>query len=235
MYLDLLGSAGKSKKQIKAEEEQAAREVKAAEERAKKERAAARAQRDREREIQKEAQLQAAKAAKKSAAAREGGAGGEGGGDAEDEDEADAVEQFTELPQLLAEPSVAELPEARRACLCEQDTLTALPHEGDDVLFALPVCAPYSVFANYAHKIKLTPGSGKKGKAAKQAVGLLASMAPSRERELMRALTDDELVRVMLANVKVQAPAKLLQQQKSAEKRERKEKATERGKKKEEA
>ena len=68
MYLDLLGSAGKSKKQIKAEEEQAAREVKAAEERAKKERAAARAQRDREREIQKEAQLQAAKAAKQALA-----------------------------------------------------------------------------------------------------------------------------------------------------------------------
>ena len=90
------------------------------------------------------------------------------------------------------------------------------------------MCAPYSVLSAYTYKLKLTPGNGKKGKAAKQAVGLLASTAAPRERELMRALTDDELVRVMVGSVKVQAPAKLLQQQKSAEKRERKEKATER-------
>ena len=105
------------------------------------------------------------------------------------------------------------------------------------ILFALPVCAPYSVLANYRHKLKLTPGNGKKGKAAKQAVGLLSSQAQPRERELMRAVTDDELVRAMIANVKVAAPAKMLQQQKSNEKRERKEKATERanaGKAKEE-
>ena len=48
-----------------------------------------------------------------------------------------------------------------------------------------------------------------------------------------RILTDDELVRVMIGNVKVQAPAKMQQQQKSAEKRERKERATERAKQKE--
>jgi len=98
------------------------------------------------------------------------------------------------------------------------------------MLFALPVCAPYAVLAHYAYKLKLTPGNGKKGKAAKQAVGLLSALAPPRERELMRALTDDELVRVMVGNVKVQAPVKMLQQQKSAEKRERKERATERTK-----
>ena len=96
------------------------------------------------------------------------------------------------------------------------------------MLFALPVCAPYSVLAHFAYKLKLTPGNQKKGKAAKQAVGLLSAAAPPRERELMRALTDDELVRVMIGNVKVAAPAKMLQQQKSAEKRERKERATER-------
>lgn len=36
------------------------------------------------------------------------------------------------------------------------------------MVHALPVCAPYQVLAPYRHKVKLTPGSQKKGKAARQ-------------------------------------------------------------------
>ena len=88
------------------------------------------------------------------------------------------------------------------------------------------MCAPYSVLSAYTYKIKLTPGNQKKGKAARQAVGMLSAAANGRERELMRAVTDDELVRVMLGNVKISASGKLLQEQKAAEKRERKMAAT---------
>ena len=226
LYLDLLGSAGKSKRQLKAEESAREAAAKAAEAEARKERQAGRVARDRQREQQKWQQ----RAARQQGSGEGGdGEGGDGGGADEEENE-DTVEDFTELEQLLAEPSIAELPEARRAALCAQDTLTAVPSEGDELMYALPVCAPYSVLASYTYKIKLTPGSSKKGRAAKHAVGLLSAAAPARERELMRAVTDDELVRAMLANVKVAAPAKMLQQQKSAEKRERKERATERAK-----
>jgi hypothetical protein len=136
------------------------------------------------------------------------------------------VEAFADLAALLQELSIRELPEARRSLLCAQDTLTALPTEDDELLFALPVCAPYSVLSSYKYKMKLTPGTQKKGKAARQAIGMLSAAAGGRERDLMRAVTDDELVRVMLGNVKISASGKLLQAQKAAEKRERKEKAT---------
>ena len=200
----------------------------------------------------KEAQLEQQRAAgrkgardsaRDSARASERGSdGGDGGGDgggemggevdgggaeeAEDGDEVDAVEAFAELPALLEEPSILELPESRRALLAAQDTLTAQPAEGDEILFALPVCAPYSVLSSYRFRMKLTPGNQKKGKAARQAIGMLSAAAAGRERDLMRAVTDDELVRVMLGNVKIAAGGKQLQAQKTAEKRERKIAAT---------
>lgn len=42
------------------------------------------------------------------------------------------------------------------------------PREGETLEGALPVCAPYQVLAAYKYKVKLTPGSQKKGKAARQ-------------------------------------------------------------------
>mmetsp|Transcript_41356 Transcript_41356/g.134623 ORF Transcript_41356/g.134623 Transcript_41356/m.134623 type:complete len:145 (+) Transcript_41356:83-517(+) len=86
----------------------------------------------------------------------------------------------------------------------------ALPAEGDSLLYAVPVCAPYSALSAYRFRVKLTPGSQKKGKAAKQAVGIFcggAGGASERERELMRAIKDDELVRQMISNVKLVAPS----------------------------
>ena len=43
-----------------------------------------------------------------------------------------------------------------------------MPREDDVILYALPVCAPYAVLAAYRYKAKLTPGSQKRGKAARQ-------------------------------------------------------------------
>ena len=49
-------------------------------------------------------------------------------------------------------------------------------------------------------------GQQKKGKAGKQALGIFASNAKSeRQRELLKAVVDDDVIRVMLANVKVAA------------------------------
>lgn len=45
---------------------------------------------------------------------------------------------------------------------------------------------------------------------------MLSAAAPPRERELMQAAPDDELIRIMLANVKVNVPGKALQMQKAA-------------------
>ena len=57
-------------------------------------------------------------------------------------------------------------------CLSPQDLFSGSPAEGDALLFAVPVCAPYSTLASYTYRAKLTPGAQKKGKAGKQALGM---------------------------------------------------------------
>lgn len=74
--------------------------------------------------------------------------------------------------------------------------------------YAVPICAPYATLAKYKFRVKLTPGTGKKGKSAKQAVEMFARMreATSREVALVRAMTDNDLVAAMVGDVKVAAP-----------------------------
>eukprot|EP00894_Picocystis_sp_ML_P005251 jgi/Pico_ML_1/55768/g1411.t1 len=60
----------------------------------------------------------------------------------------------------------------------------------------------------FKFKVKLTPGSQKKGKAAKLARDVLMRglEATPREKELMRAVTDPELVQGMIGNVQLSMP-----------------------------
>jgi hypothetical protein len=224
LALDLLGSAGKSKKQLAVEEKYA---------QAEKQRAEAEAKARRQKEKQQR-QLEREKALSKQRTGRSLTEGALAADEAADDEEVDAVETFGELASLLEEPSMGALPEDRRALVVAQDTLTAHPKDEDTLLFAIPVCAPYAVLTGYRYKIKLTPGNQKRGKAAKQAVGLLsASAASGRERDLMRAVPDDELVRVMIGSVKVAAAGKMLQAQKRDAKARAKEAAKERANPKE--
>lgn len=52
------------------------------------------------------------------------------------------------------------------------NTLTWNPLPGDTLLYAVVVVAPYQTMHNFKYKVKLTPGTGKRGKAAKSAIGL---------------------------------------------------------------
>ncbi|XP_028293411.1 ribosome quality control complex subunit NEMF isoform X2 [Gouania willdenowi] len=87
-------------------------------------------------------------------------------------------------------------------------SLTGEPHVEDVLLFAVPVCAPYTALSHYKHKVKLTPGSQKKGKAARTAVlsFMKAKDASSREKDLFRSVKDSDLSRNMPGKVKVSAP-----------------------------
>ncbi len=49
--------------------------------------------------------------------------------------------------------------------------LVGTPLPGDEILSAIPVCAPWSALAKYKYKAKLQPGSTKKGKAVKEILG----------------------------------------------------------------
>uniref|UniRef100_A0A3Q0S1R9 Ribosome quality control complex subunit NEMF n=1 Tax=Amphilophus citrinellus TaxID=61819 RepID=A0A3Q0S1R9_AMPCI len=87
-------------------------------------------------------------------------------------------------------------------------SLTGQPHPEDLLLFAVPVCAPYTALSNYKHKVKLTPGSQKKGKAARTAVSsfMKAKEVSPREKDLFRSVKDSDLSRNMPGKVKVSAP-----------------------------
>lgn len=88
------------------------------------------------------------------------------------------------------------------------NTLTGIPLEGDELLFAVPVVAPYNTLANYKFKVKLTPGTARRGKAAKTAVSIFLkdrSITP-REKDLLKAVKDDQMARNLPGKVKLSAP-----------------------------
>lgn len=127
-----------------------------------------------------------------------------------------------EIAVLLAEENVQELGDDERDKLTELDSLTGCPTATDVLLYAVPVCAPYQALQGYKYRVKLTPGNGKKGKVAKFAVDIFSHMQEitTREKELMKAMTDPELAACMIGNVKVTAPGstKLKQAQKKGKK-----------------
>jgi predicted ribosome quality control (RQC) complex YloA/Tae2 family protein len=51
------------------------------------------------------------------------------------------------------------------------DRLVGTPLKGDEILEAIPVCAPWAAMGKYKYKAKLQPGTQKKGKAVKEIVG----------------------------------------------------------------
>ncbi|XP_060581645.1 ribosome quality control complex subunit NEMF-like isoform X3 [Ruditapes philippinarum] len=88
------------------------------------------------------------------------------------------------------------------------NSLTGIPNIEDELLFALPVCAPYNALTNYKYKVKLLPGSTKRGKAAKIAINMFQydkTITP-RERDLVKISKDVDISRNIPGKVKVTAP-----------------------------
>ncbi|XP_050663996.1 ribosome quality control complex subunit NEMF homolog isoform X1 [Leptidea sinapis] len=86
--------------------------------------------------------------------------------------------------------------------------LTGVPHPEDELLFAVPVVAPYSTLLNYKYKVKLTPGTSKRGKAAKTAVQVFLrdKAASNREKDLLKAVREENVARNFPGKVKLSAP-----------------------------
>uniref|UniRef100_A0A2P2KC88 Nuclear export mediator factor Nemf n=2 Tax=Rhizophora mucronata TaxID=61149 RepID=A0A2P2KC88_RHIMU len=127
----------------------------------------------------------------------------------------------------MEEEDVHEIGEEEKEKLNELDYLTGIPLPSDILLYAVPVCGPYSAVQSYKYHVKIIPGPAKKGKAAKTAMNLFSHMpeASAREKELMKACTDPELVAAIIANVKVTAAglSQLKQKQKKGKKKSNKE------------
>lgn len=130
---------------------------------------------------------------------------------------------LTENERLaFQEDDIHELADDEKEKLTELDTLTGIPLPNDILLYAVPVCGPYNALQSYKFHVKITPGTAKKGKAAKTAINLFTHMqdATTREKELMKALNEPELVAAMIGNAKIAAPGltQLKQRQKKGKK-----------------
>ncbi|CAH2044781.1 unnamed protein product, partial [Iphiclides podalirius] len=86
--------------------------------------------------------------------------------------------------------------------------LSGCPLPEDELLFAVPVVAPYSALLNYKYKVKLSPGTGRRGKAARTAlqVFLRERTATPRERDLLKAVKEENVARNFPGRVKLSAP-----------------------------
>uniref|UniRef100_A0A1L8DH75 Putative rna-binding protein n=1 Tax=Nyssomyia neivai TaxID=330878 RepID=A0A1L8DH75_9DIPT len=88
------------------------------------------------------------------------------------------------------------------------DFLTGSPVDEDELLFAVPVIAPYQALHNYKFKVKLTPGTGRRGKASKMAVLIFQKdkTCSGREKDLLKSVKDEMIARNIPGKVKLSAP-----------------------------
>ncbi|KAF3456411.1 hypothetical protein FNV43_RR01061 [Rhamnella rubrinervis] len=144
-------------------------------------------------------------------------------GGVEDDPHAGLDKTASEIDKVvMEEEDIHEIGEEEKEKLNDVDYLTGNPLPSDILLYAVPVCGPYSAVQSYKYRVKLIPGTAKKGKAAKTAMNLFSHMpeATSREKELMKACTDPELVAALIGNLKITAAGltQLKQKQKKSNK-----------------
>lgn len=76
-----------------------------------------------------------------------------------------------EIRRLNLEEGVEPLDEEETAAMTQLDALIGMPLAGDEILEAIPVCAPWAALGKYKYKVKLQPGAQKKGKAVREILG----------------------------------------------------------------
>lgn len=96
-----------------------------------------------------------------------------------EEDSRKKKQEQAEIKKVMAEENIPFMDDEDREKLTEIDSLTGQPRDDDIFLFALPICAPYTCLKNYTYKVKLIPAgtTAKKGKVAKEAIGIMRSEA----------------------------------------------------------
>lgn len=84
---------------------------------------------------------------------------------------------------------------------------TYLPREGDVILHAIPVCAPYMAIAEYGYRVKLTNGRMKKGAIAKSVIEMwLHQKSTEGEKRAIKQLPIEDLSAIILNNSKAILP-----------------------------
>jgi len=110
---------------------------------------------------------------------------------------------------------------------------TMHPKQGDVLLYALPVLCPPRAASKFKFRIKLIPGTLKKGKASAAALESLLRQpdATDLEKELLRNVTDAELTNAMASGVKLMGSGMSQGTKKGAKKKKKGNNAQERARK----
>lgn len=68
---------------------------------------------------------------------------------------------------VMEEEDVHEIGEEEKEKLNDVDYLTGNPLPTDILLYAVPVCGPYNAVQSYKYRVKIIPGTAKRGKGTK--------------------------------------------------------------------
>ena len=76
--------------------------------------------------------------------------------------------EYEEIRRVMLEEGVDVLDEGEEEKMTSLDGLVGTPLPGDEILEAIPMCAPWTAMGKCKYKAKLQPGTVKKGKAVKE-------------------------------------------------------------------
>lgn len=120
------------------------------------------------------------------------------------DDHADEEEDVEERSKTSLEDRL-KLDAERREIV---NRIVSAPFKDDEILYAIPVCAPLVASNALKYRMKLTPGSQKKGKAAKLALDILirAPFATPAEHAALKAISEPDASTTLPGGVKVSYP-----------------------------
>lgn len=121
-----------------------------------------------------------------------------------------ATAEHEEVRRMMREEGIEMLDADEAEQSTPLDSLVGTPMAGDEIVEAVPVCAPWNAMGKFKYKVKFQPGSVKKGKAVKEVLemwklaankkGVVDEKAADTERmwprevELLKALKQEEVI-----------------------------------------
>jgi len=87
--------------------------------------------------------------------------------------------EHEEVRKLMLDEGIEMLDDAEAQKATSLDIFVGTPLPGDEIIDAIPVCAPWNAMGKYKYKVKLQPGPVKKGKAVKEVLGRWVAAADS--------------------------------------------------------
>lgn len=98
-----------------------------------------------------------------------------------------------EMRRLTLEEGSQELDEEEAAQMAQLDSFIGTPLPGDEIIDAIPVCAPWNAMGKYKYKVKLQPGQQKKGKAIREILAVW-NKAGGEKKNIDNSAQDKEMI-----------------------------------------